>query len=932
MAFACTLQRDGVPTKIRSDVEKICGGGVRVETIYCFLVVALPVGVRHTLQEEVSSKRGVHLEIFDLHAIAELLTDRAVFWIAEQYLSLPASLAPASKNAPTDGEELPSWYVDDRARWRERGSALATLGQLLDLRDGLRHATFHLSAREDLPFWLGLMEPLCGATGRVVRQRARYETAVAQLRGMRDLRPVDRHVADFFGEMSEEDDPARLEDAGVLLTYASVAWSFAHSDLTLAALTTWSAALRERVEALLVESPPPVRRARLLEVVGQLCLARDPTSMTQATEPIELPEISELVDDEGRPRRPLDVPASQTRLCVDLDRGLEAWTELTTSLEEIPLFPVDSLARHLELLSPLLVDQPSWPQLVEGIDAALARAEGDAAAADLALGRALALSEGGRRLDALEELHKAKVRFFHGDHARSIASTLLALADLYGQLHLPQAARQHALAAATAARASGTDEVAGLVAHGLLMASSHDYRAGNFVSALQTVRVGLIAQHALVDEEVDQWAEHDFSRALMTAGVSYNAAHDLLNGPLVEKVDALLAELDLLGRLTELRADMNPWTETEWASLSDDQLDGRPFDDLGAMREVRFSALGLTWQINCTNEFSVVAAAERLAAAAQILCADLGKQELLLLPVTIRVEVFLRAGSEAEVEREPPVGPERVWRVPLTPVDETGTLDPEVCTQELLAVLVPMLLDASLLSPDQFTAEIERSFAGGITHKVCPVRPYDELIPYGPANLEGFDLQSVEPPLRENRPPARCNPDLAWRDGTGPGFSAEIAREMLETRYQQLPELMPITLRALRDDRRFATVVSVLRTRGWLDWHILTAIFNLVLQVRLGHVGLNTTQALATEAGRAATRQLVQTPEADSDPPVALAPLLNVERLDTGRTMALGSLMVHWGLDLHAGDVDLGAAERLLAARYGYWRDDIDHDDPFKTR
>lgn len=77
-----------------------------------------------------------------------------------------------------------------------------------------------------------------------------------------------------------------------------------------------------------------------------------------------------------------------------------------------------------------------------------------------------------------------------------VSFTLLALGDLYGKLQLPLSARQYALAAAKAARASDADEVAGLVPHALFMASEHDYRAGSFASALQALQVAVSAQQA----------------------------------------------------------------------------------------------------------------------------------------------------------------------------------------------------------------------------------------------------------------------------------------------------------------------------------------------------------------------------------------------------------------------------------------------------
>jgi hypothetical protein len=928
VAFACTLQQDNLPTKIRDDVRKICSGGVSVESIYCFLVVPMAVGVRHRLQKELEVAYGVHVEILDRKWLSEELSDAELFWIAEEYLSLAATLAPARADAPGSKTGLPAWYLADRDRWRARAAARPTLGELLDLRDGLRHATFHLKARADLPFWLSLMEPLCGDSGRDVRQRARYETAVAQMRGLKDLRPVDGHVADFFEEASDEDDPARLSDAGVLLTYASVAYSYAQSGLKLKQLQAWGEALRQRVEHLLDDDPPPVRRARLLEVLGQLYLAPEPGSIGRAPEPTPLPEMAELEDEDGRPLAPISPPDESERYFVDVSRGLWAWGELAASLPQLPLFPVDEMARLLELLSPLLVDEDSWSDIVMAVDTAVARAEGDAAAGDRALGRAQALLAANRLLDALGELHNAKIRFFHGDHPRSLASTLLALGDVYGKLHLPLAARQHALAAATAARASETDEVGDLVPHALFMASEHDYRAGSFASALQVLRVAMLAQHALVDPDVDPWSERDFGRAVVTAGYSFKAAHDLLAGPFVDAVDELLNSVAMLENLRDVGDGIDKWSEQEWADRVDSQLEGRPYADVGPRRAIRFAALGLTWTISCANEHLAVLAAERLAAAAQVLCADLAGDEFLLLPTAVEIDVELRSSGGTIELRERPRSEGRGWVVELGSVGEGNSLDPDEVTRELMATLGAILREVSLLTDDAFFAAIERSFARGITHKLCPVRPYDELVPYAERHFESLPCRAVVAPLESGHPPAKCHPEMTWASGPGPGYSAEEAEGMLTNRYEQLPKLMPVTLRMLRNDRRFATTVDLLRRRGWLDWHILTATYNLVLQGRLGRAGLNRAEVQATEKGRRAAKDLAFTPEADNEPTVPVAQLLNIARLDEGRQMALASLMMHWGMRLPEGFA-IEAAERLLAERYGYWDDDLEHPDPF---
>jgi hypothetical protein len=106
----------------------------------------VPVATRHKLQTEAHDNHDVALEILDGEAIAELLADHELFWIAEEYLHLPAGLQPP---APSGESALPDWYTALREDWQTRDGAPASLGDLLALARGLRHATFHREARGD---------------------------------------------------------------------------------------------------------------------------------------------------------------------------------------------------------------------------------------------------------------------------------------------------------------------------------------------------------------------------------------------------------------------------------------------------------------------------------------------------------------------------------------------------------------------------------------------------------------------------------------------------------------------------------------------------------------------------------------------------------------------------------------------------------------
>src|SRR3954452_20656308 len=112
--------------------------------------------------------------------------------------------------------------------------------------------------------------------------------------------------------------------------------------------------------------------------------------------------------------------------------------------------------------------------------------------------------------------------------------------------------------------------------------------------------------------------------------------------------------------------------------------------DMGAERLIRFAALGQQWTVRCANRWADVLAAERLAAAAQVLLVELARIDLLLLSTEIDVEIVLTAGGGDEPVRGPienlSTNDGRRWRIALLGYDG-DPLDPDAVSQELLTAL-----------------------------------------------------------------------------------------------------------------------------------------------------------------------------------------------------------------------------------------------------
>lgn len=917
--FTCTIQQDDVDKKILADVKKILEKGPKPAAIYALCTGNLPVGKRKKLEKYLAKQFDGIFQIIDREALAVQLAQRDIFWIAEHYLDLPAALAPAPEEE--DEAQLPEWYLADRKRWRERSAPQGVLAEILDVKDGLRHATRFAAARPDLPFWLGLARQLTGdEVAYEVRQRARYEVAWVTVQALPDLRSADELIRAFFADLLAADDvdPAQYDDANTVIMFATTSLYGRQTDITSEELRRWNDELRGRLRAELKGEERRTRRALLLEILGGLALHRDPLQHPIADEPLPHVDILDMLDETGAMPKVV-VERDAWPAVIDVEETMSAWGDLAAHLEDTPLFPVDRFARRVGVMAPLLLDQPGYREFIDAVDAGVARTSGAAAVAERARDRGLYLRHAGRTLDALHELHTAKVEWWKGDTLRGSLLSMLLIAECYRDLGMLQAAKYHALAVSYAAHGSG-DEVVDLVAAGYLLASECDYAAGAWCSAMELVDLGLTAQRVLVDLDVDEMAADLYRRGIATIAFTLRMARQL-TPKFVPFIEQIAKRHGLLDELDEINKSLPPEGRDVLLERIDEQLGGRPLSDAGLTRVIRFAALGTDWTITSSNRFEVARAAERLAAAVQITLVELAQSDLCFIPTRIRVQVEARepTSDPRESVMTKPSNDGRYWLVRL--VRYAGdALDPKSTQLELLSVISKILMDASLLPANDYLARIEDAFRRGLTHKLGAVRPYDELgvprsvydrtpraIVFPPFDPEAFQVTSAE--------------ELEWREDDGPTYDRTTALDLIRTRYERTPRMIPKALERLARDPDFLAIVAELRSRGWLDWHILQALVNYAMNERFAAEGLNT--ASANEQRVARTKELMDAGELDETPSALLHPTL--EDLEFQGEIQLGVIVRVWDLEINQSTPDLPALRTFLERRYHYFQDDVEH-------
>jgi hypothetical protein len=918
IAFACTLQADDIVRKILSDVEKIMGQGAPVEHIVYYCEANVPVGRRHQLQASVLENHEVHLEIFDGAAISELLSQRHLYWIAQEFLHLPAATLPP-------GPERPGWYESDLRRWRENDHLPTTPGDLVDLSGCLRYATFHEEARSDLPFWIEkLVAFLRGGLSNRIEQMARYEIAVAQLRGLGDLRPADDLVSTYMRKAVESNDPSELGDASVLLMYCIGARVRGLTEHDAARLQEWNQQLQEQAVDLLEATDQPGRRCTLLETLGWLRSQPDLLAAQKAGIPYELSREIPLfsldeIDDISRRDlvEPVDVPL------VDLAGAFDAWAEMISFMDQAPLFPVERTGQMLCISAPILIDDDRYDYIVTSIDARIAEVAGSAAAATNARDRAITFHRNGRLLDALRDVHRARIGWFSGETSEGMVLSSLMMSQIYGELNLQLASKYTAM---TTARLVGKDNQE-LYARACFKAAEADYHQAAWFSSIAFADLALRA-HSLFAEDPYNYDRHQhLQNAILELSIIRGVAK-VVDGEYSAFVSGALERTRVNELLDEVIDGLEapPWWEqlspNELAQYVSEELGQLGFSDGGTRRSLTWAALGVTWEVEFPNDYDSTIVAERLAAFAQITLAELALQDPALLPTRVVFDVEVCDKEEEMVLESRADGDGTRWRVRLPQV---GTRSPDgfqKIGQETLTVVMSAISDVSVLPQNELSAIFDRLVSQGLLGKLTFGTVYD--VAYG----EMIPRSTFEEAPRETTPPLdtgvtpqpRLAPELV-PDGPGPHYDPDKSINLVRGRYENITKILTATLPELRSHEPFLEVVKHLRAAGWKDWHILMAVVHVAQNNRFQFI------APRTEAETKEFFELFTSPEATGEP--APLRLFTEDALRKAIRFSWPSTLKVWGLVLKQNPPDIQAIENLLAQRYSYWLDDSPHDDPF---
>lgn len=874
LVFACSLEKS-IVSKINADMRTLLEQN-GIEEVAYFCEANLPVAKRLKLIENWEME-GLTLEIFDGNAISELLAEPDLFWIAQEYLHLPSEVAPAG--------ELEEGYIGHKQKWQLRGVLPISRSDFFEIKAGLRKATFDDSARADLNFWLEKMSAFLTspATRDLIRDAA-YETAVANLRGKGDLTPVANLIENYFSDVSKYVSIGEITDAVVLLSYSFGAHALEQYCVDPAKLFARRKMLEDLVDACLAQpNIGPGRRGGLLNTRGSLEFT-----------PAELGE------------KP------------DITRVFEFWNEMLDHAAAAPLFPIEQFVDNLTKLIGHLGDLDALIEIASRAEELLAQRAGYTAAGEKAIDRALSLLERDEPAAAIRELQKAKLKWFSNEHLESTLRILLLLSEQYGRLGLAYASKYYALVAAYIAQYEDPKSVGSTLPEALIALADAENVAGNSFGYLQLFPA-VLATHVVHDptpldmQEHPQIQEHMGQLAALLGYLKRGNPHarkhidEFTNNWPPELKDPIWQGAD------QRSGFWNKGTMEEvWKGLEVAMFD-RPYGDLGSVRIVSWSALGIDWRCEFSNDYMTTPNTEQFIAELQLAACSLSGRDLGTVPCAIT----LKLGCSSRVKKLEFAFSEQCdceFTISL-PTENRSAKD----AMDSIPLLGAVLHSCSVLQDDALVAAFDKSLLESIFFG----RPYAELYrEFVPEELFAQDVRVRATAFEPDRGfVSKAGGRVPWFDGPGPTYDQAAALVDIDFRYKRIGVSLEHTLKNIKADEQLMARLRVLHGKGMKDWEILGILSNIAVNERL-----RTQSGLTPNEIRELGTKLVDKLEATGE--VLPPELFSEEQLELHAKTYLMAFLNGHGLrqPLYAKHEDI---ERFFAARYKLREDDVEHPDFF---
>ena len=539
-------------------------------------------------------------------------------------------------------------------------------------------------------------------------------------------------------------------------------------------------------------------------------------------------------------------------------------------------------------------------------------------------------------LKALGCLHKAK-DYFHNDDARpQLIMVLNSIAKVYWAMGMNLASKYYGLTAVWGSVHFGDHTILKLIGDSYASVFHADYQQGSWVSALDDFHNYILAR---IEFNADNL---DLERDPVLANVLLELAFILSTAAMIHpELQAFIQyQRQKLGWIyTEFLQEMGQHLESKFQdenklkNLLKRKLNMIPFSDIGPTRTIQFDTHGIKWNVVFSNEVNMNAIAEEFTALFQIILCEIGLMgvdlHLIEMPVTIHLS---QANQYTQNLKQRISHDEAVWDLSIPALEVTDQLKIQYHYAFLTTCIRTLLSNLSLLPSKEFYEAFDALYTKqNLGHKGLIINTYQKVY------LNLLTEEQFNESLRSAFNPVIFNDfnsegsrlDIAF-EGVSAKYNQVASLEKIAGRYKRNYKSLSISLGIWKQDPDFKILIDSLRTKGFLDWQILSALRNFVISTKVNIIlqrNPPSTQEEAAELSAKLSTEMRREPEDQNYIPIPLEWLKSPEFSFYMDKMPV-DVLDSFGLENGMKHPSFSAVHSYLSKRFGFATDDNPEENP----
>lgn len=541
-------------------------------------------------------------------------------------------------------------------------------------------------------------------------------------------------------------------------------------------------------------------------------------------------------------------------------------------------------------------------------------------------------------LKALGCLHKAKDYFNNDDARPQLIMVLNNIAKVYWALGMNLASKYYGLIAVWGSFHFGDHTILKLIGDSYASVFHADYQQGSWVSALDDFQNYILARIEFNADNLDLERDPVLANVLVELGFILSTAA-IIHPELQAFIQYQKQKLGWV--YTEFLQEIGQHLEEKFRNekklkeLLKRKLNMVPFSDIGPIRTIEFDTYGIKWNVVFLNGVKMNAIAEEFTALFQIILCEIGLMNvdlhLLEMPVTIHLS---QADEYTQNLKQHITHDEAVWDLAIPALEVTDQLKIQYHYAFLTTCIRTLLSNLSLLPSKELYDAFDALYTNqNLGHKGLIINTYQKVY---------FNLLTEEQFNESHR--SAFNP-VSFNDFNSEGSRLDIAFEGVSAKYDQAASLekiagryninyrsLSVSLEIWKRDPDFKILVDSLRTKGFLDWQILSALRNFVISTKVNILlqrnPLSTQEEAASLTAKLSTEMRNQSEEQNYIP----IPLewLNSPEFSFYMDKMSVDVLNSFGLENGMKYPNFVAVRSYLSKRFRFASDDAPEDNPLK--